>query len=62
MCIEMENVLIHIGFHKTGTTWFHKEFFGSRNETFISLTNNQSGKAHLRRNSYMTVMLSFKLF
>jgi len=36
----VNNVLIHIGYHKTGTTWLQNELFVSGNSTFHPLSKN----------------------
>ena len=45
----MENILIHIGYHKTGTTWLQNELFVSKNETFQPLCVNGAGESSLAR-------------
>ncbi|MFK7935347.1 MAG: sulfotransferase domain-containing protein [Saprospiraceae bacterium] len=40
----MENILIHIGYHKTGTTWLQHELFKAENFTFQPLSlHNRAG-------------------
>ena len=34
----LSNILIHIGYHKTGSSWLQKEIFSGNNETFIPLS------------------------
>jgi hypothetical protein len=44
----MSELLIHIGYHKTGTSWLQKELFISSNEVFEPLTNRKdTGKSDL---------------
>jgi Sulfotransferase domain len=38
------NLLIHIGYHKTGTTWLQKTLFSVKSETFIPLAPNGKPK------------------
>lgn len=40
----MQNLLIHIGYHKTGTTWLQNELFTAENEFFIPVSNR--GRDH----------------
>ena len=40
-------LLIHIGYHKTGTTWLQKELFISTNEVFEPLSINDKGRSSL---------------
>jgi len=39
----MQNLLIHIGYHKTGSTWLQKELFISSNSVFEPLSNQPHG-------------------
>lgn len=44
----MSKLLIHIGYHKTGTSWLQKEVFINSNEVFEPLTNRKdTGKSDL---------------
>lgn len=43
----MEEVLIHIGFHKTGTSWLQQELFVRGNEVFEPLSRRDSGPSSL---------------
>ncbi len=43
----MDNVLIHIGYHKTGTTWLQNEVFISESDVFQPLSKNNSGHSTL---------------
>lgn len=45
----MSEVLIHIGYHKTGTTWLQNNLFINNNETFHPLSVHQKGKSTLAR-------------
>ena len=44
--------LIHIGFHKTGTTWLQNKLFFSGNEFFEPLSINTSGPSTLAEKLY----------
>lgn len=43
----MDRVLIHIGFHKTGSTWLQNHLFHSDSSSFISLSSNTNGPSSL---------------
>lgn len=43
--MEYKNLLIHIGYHKTGSTWFQNKVFNNRNFGFVSPWGNQAGVA-----------------
>jgi len=45
----MNNLLVHIGYHKTGTTWLQKELFSSESEFFIPVSNKKKGQNTLAR-------------
>lgn len=45
----MKEVLIHIGYHKTGTTWLQNEIFTSESDYFIPVSNNKRGQSTLAR-------------
>lgn len=40
----LSNLLIHIGYHKTGTTWLQKTLFSAQSEAFIPLAPNGKPK------------------
>ena len=40
-------LLIHIGYHKTGTSWLQKKLFISSNKTFEPLSKNSQGRSTL---------------
>ena len=40
-------LLIHIGFHKTGTTWLQRELFISSNHVFEPFSNKKIGQSNL---------------
>ncbi|MGJ8593503.1 MAG: sulfotransferase domain-containing protein [Aquaticitalea sp.] len=42
----MHNTLIHIGLHKTGTTWLQNELFINGNSSFEPLSNNTRPKGY----------------
>jgi len=37
-----DNLLIHVGFHKTGTTWLQKHLFASHSDVFTPLNHNKN--------------------
>lgn len=41
----MNELLIHVGFHKTGTTWLQDELFNDSSEIFANLTMNGKRKS-----------------
>ncbi|NQY09663.1 MAG: sulfotransferase domain-containing protein [Flavobacteriales bacterium] len=43
----MKEVLIHIGFHKTGTTWLQNEMFVAQNKTFCPLSTRDNKRSSL---------------
>lgn len=43
----MDRLLIHIGFHKTGTTWLQNHLFHSASDSFISLSSHKNGPSSL---------------
>ena len=43
----MQNVLIHIGYHKTGSTWLQQELFTTANKTFEPLSTTDKGHTTL---------------
>lgn len=43
----METLLIHIGYHKTGTTWLQKELFNEKSNVFSRLTEVDTRKGLL---------------
>ena len=45
----MKDPLIHIGYHKTGTTWLQLELFMSDNKTFEPLSRRAMGQSSLAR-------------
>lgn len=47
------NPLIHIGYHKTGTTWLQNKLFHSGNEHFEILSRKKSGPCSLAEKFYM---------
>lgn len=42
-----DNLLIHIGYHKTATTWLQRELFISNNNVFEPLSMKDNGKSKL---------------
>lgn len=40
-CFSMNNILIHIGYHKTATTWLQKELFIEDNSVFLPLSRDK---------------------
>ena len=42
----MKNVLIHIGLHKTGTTWLQNELFTQENKVFSPLYSSNTLRGH----------------
>ena len=45
----LDNVLIHIGYHKTGTTWLQNEIFTSKSDCFIPISKYTEGASTLAR-------------
>lgn len=45
----IDNILIHIGYHKTGSTWLQKELFTSENNVFEPLSTKSSGQSSLTK-------------
>lgn len=45
----MNDILVHIGYHKTGTTWMQNELFISESDSFKPLSINKSGHSTLAR-------------
>ncbi len=45
----MNNILVHIGYHKTGTTWMQNELFGSISDVFIPLSQNKNRPSTLAK-------------
>ncbi len=45
----MKDILIHIGYHKTGTSWLQNEIFTSDSDFFIPLSNNKKGHSTIAR-------------
>ena len=43
----MKNLLIHIGYHKTGTTWLQRELFLPESDIFSPITNRADGSSSL---------------
>ena len=43
----MEQTLIHIGYHKTGSTWLQNEVFTRRSRTFYPLSTRDAGPSSL---------------
>lgn len=43
----MDRLLVHIGFHKTGSTWLQNHLFHSDSNSFISLSSNSNGPSTL---------------
>jgi hypothetical protein len=43
----LENVLIHIGYHKTGTTWLQNELFVPQNDIFLPLSRSAHDEGSL---------------
>ena len=43
----MQELLIHIGYHKTGTTWLQRELFVEQSNVFSRLTNIDTKKGRL---------------
>jgi hypothetical protein len=43
----MNTTLVHIGFHKTGTTWIQNELFVSNSDSFIPLSTKKKGHSSL---------------
>ncbi|MCP4975398.1 MAG: hypothetical protein GY931_04490 [Maribacter sp.] len=46
---DIGNVLIHIGFHKTGTTWCQNNLFNSGSKTFKPLSKRKKGQSTLAK-------------
>ena len=44
-----DNTLIHIGYHKTATTWLQKKLFISGNEFFEPISNQPKGQSSLSK-------------
>lgn len=49
---SMDDVLIHIGYHKTGTTWLQNELFVPWNDVFEPLSQNDTKQSTLARHFY----------
>jgi hypothetical protein len=45
----MSDILIHIGYHKTGTTWLQQELFTLKSEVFIPISKSDKGHSSLAR-------------
>lgn len=45
----MDRLLIHIGFHKTGSTWFQNHLFHSDSYSFTALSENNKGPSTLAK-------------
>lgn len=43
----MDNILFHIGYHKTGTTWLQNEVFTSDNDYFFPLSKKKNGHSSI---------------
>lgn len=43
----IKNILIHIGYHKTGSTWLQRELFTTSNETFEPFSFSDEGHSTL---------------
>ena len=46
---EIDNVLIHIGYHKTGTTWLQNMLFTTENNVFEPISKTRKGHSSLAR-------------
>ncbi|WP_419662622.1 putative sulfotransferase domain protein [Desulfosarcina variabilis str. Montpellier] len=46
---NLDNLLIHIGYHKTGSTWLQKQLFTSGNEVFEPLSMANKGHSTLAK-------------
>lgn len=46
---SIDSPLVHIGYHKTASTWLQKNLFGAENEIFESLTRGKTGKSSLAK-------------
>ena len=53
-------MLVHIGYHKTGTTWLQKEFFVR--EEFELLVKGKEGRAAFKRAFFGVHPLDFEAF
>ena len=45
----MNDILVHIGFHKTGTTWMQNQLFVSSSDVFIPLSTKKNGHSTLAK-------------
>jgi hypothetical protein len=45
----MEKLLIHIGYHKTATSWMQNQLFVSTSKNFVSVSKNKKGHSTLAR-------------
>ncbi|MCF8432637.1 MAG: hypothetical protein K9G34_11865, partial [Melioribacteraceae bacterium] len=43
----MNNILFHIGYHKTATSWMQNELFISKSKNFVPVSKNKKGKSTL---------------
>lgn len=49
MIHDIGDLLIHIGFHKTGTTWLQNNLFNSDSRTFVPLSKKSKGPSTLAK-------------
>ncbi|NQZ67549.1 MAG: sulfotransferase domain-containing protein [Lentisphaeria bacterium] len=49
MDLNIDNLLIHIGYHKTATTWLQKKLFIAGNEVFEPLSKKNNGHSSLAK-------------
>lgn len=45
----MEKLLVHIGYHKTATSWLQNQLFVSTSKNFVSVSKNKKGHSTLAR-------------
>lgn len=46
---KIDNLLVHIGYHKTASTWLQQNLFSADNEIFESLSRGMAGKSSLAK-------------
>ena len=44
---DLNNLLIHVGYHKTGTSWLQQKLFSSKSEYFKPVSSGVSGQSSL---------------
>lgn len=46
---NIDNVLVHIGYHKTASSWLQQKLFSTESEIFESLSQGETGKSSLAK-------------